>query len=86
MFDQIVLFLSATAAAGPLPEPSGWPPWAYVYGVGGVVFVVGLLLCIRTRQIDLAERRGRLTLGLMIAGFLGYALAQGLIQLALPGW
>jgi len=73
----------AAAAAG---EPADWTSWAYVYGVGGLVFVVGLALCIKTGQIDLSQRRGRQTLALMVAGFVGYALLQGVMQMGLPRW
>ena len=79
------LFLPLLLAADALPvQPAGWQPWAYVYGVGGAVFLIGLIICIRTRQIDLGQRRGRLTLLLMVAGFVGYALLQGIMQLVLP--
>jgi hypothetical protein len=84
MLARLVPFL-VLAAASPA-EPAGWEPWAYVYGVGGAVFAIGLGLCLWTRRIDLRERRGRRTLLLMVAGFVGYAILQGVMQLALPRW
>jgi len=64
--------------------PAGWRPWAYVYLVGGVVFVIGLLLCVQTKQIDLSRRRGRIVLALMLLGFAAYTALQGIMQLVLP--
>ena len=85
MLVRLASFLTF-AAAQPPTEPAGWEPWAYVYGVGGAVFVIGLALCLWTRRIDLRERRGRRTLLLMVGGFVGYAILQGVMQLALPRW
>jgi len=75
------------AAASPPPgEPAGLSPWIYVHGVGGLIFAFGLVLCLRTREIDIRERRGRRTVLLMLAGFAGYALLQGAMQVLLPRW
>ena len=85
MLHCLAAWLAAVGAGGPA-EPADWTSWAYVYGVGGLVFAVGLALCIRTGEIDPSRRRGRRTLALMIAGFVGYALLQGVMQMALPRW
>ena len=54
--------------------------------IGGVVFALGLALCLGAGQIDLKEQRGRKALVLMICGFVGYAVLQGVMQMALPRW
>jgi len=72
--------------AGGAMEVPDWTAWAYVYGVGGVVFAVGLVVCVATRQIDLSAKRGRRAMALMVAGFVGYAILQGVMQMALPRW
>lgn len=78
--------LSWLALAQTPADVPDWTSWAYVYGVGGVVFAVGLALCLGTRQIDLRERRGRRALLLMVCGFAGYAVLQGVMEMALPRW
>jgi len=85
MMHHLALWLAA-AGAGGAAEPAGWTSWAYVYGVGGLVFAIGLALCLKSGQIDPSRRRGRRILALMIAGFVGYALLQGVMQMALPRW
>ena len=85
MLEGFACLLPMAVAQTPIEVPD-WSGWAYVYGVGGVAFALGLLLCLRTRAIDLRERRGRRALALMIAGFVGYALLQGVMQMALPRW
>ena len=82
MIESIAFTLFAAAAA--TREPAGGSAWVYVYGVGGAIFAAGLVLCIRTGRIDWRERRGRRTLALMVAGFVGYALLQGVMQFLLP--
>ncbi|MBN1422832.1 MAG: hypothetical protein JXP34_28910 [Planctomycetes bacterium] len=84
---MVFRFAAFLAAAQPgAGEPAGISPWIYVHGVGGIVFALGLVACLRTRQIDVRERRGRRTLVLMVAGFAGYALLQGAMQVLLPRW
>ena len=85
MLERLVSLLPVVGAKMPTDVPD-WTSWAYVYGVGGVVFAVGLVLCIATRQIDLRAGRGRRALALMIGGFVGYAILQGVMQMALPRW
>jgi len=85
MMHCLALWLAAARAGGPA-EPADWTSWAYVSGVGGVGFAIGLALCLKSGQIDPSRRRGRRILALMIAGFVGYALLQGVMQMALPRW
>ena len=84
MLESLALLVAAAADA-PTTVPD-WTGWAYVYIVGGVVFALGLALCIATRQIDLREQRGRRMLLLMLGGFVGYAVLQGVMQMGLPCW
>ena len=85
MLDGLASVILCAGELAPTVVPD-WTGWAYVYGVGGVVFAAGLVLCLATRQIDVRERRGRRALALMICGFVGYAVLQGVMQMGLPRW
>lgn len=53
--------------------PRIWWPYLYQYGVGVVVFGLGLLLILRTGACVPARREDRFWLGVLIGGFLWYA-------------
>ncbi len=54
-------------------------PYFYQELVGGLVFLCGLLLVWRGGELGLRGRRAR-WLGLLLAGFAGLALVQGILQ------
>lgn len=53
----------------------------YQYGVGGLVFVVGLIYAARQGYIGLRGRQGLASV-LMVSGFIGFAALQGYLQFA----
>ncbi len=52
---------------------SVWYPWLYQYGVGGVIFVVSVVLLLRSGALNLRHLPHRFLLGALIAGLLGFA-------------
>ena len=50
-----------------------WLPFIYLYGVGGIAFVVGMLLILRTKALDVSFERHKKWLWVLIYGFLFYA-------------
>lgn len=85
MLEGFACLLWMAVAQTPTEVPD-WTSWAYVYGAGGSAFGLGLAVCLGTRQIDLRERSGKRALLLMVCGFVGYAVLQGVMQMALPRW
>ncbi|HOX38241.1 MAG TPA: hypothetical protein PL033_09680 [Candidatus Brocadiia bacterium] len=79
-FPSPALILAASEAM----QTAGWQPWAYQYIIGGTVFAIGMALCVKTKQIDLATSRGKKTFALMLVGLVVYALLQGFMQMVLP--
>ncbi len=50
-----------------------WLPFIYLYGVGGIAFVVGMLLILRTKALEVSFERHKKWLWVLIYGFLFYA-------------
>lgn len=52
----------------------------YQYGVGGLIFLLGLWLCWRNGDLDLTRAQDRRFLYYCLFGMLAYALGQGFFQ------
>ena len=50
-----------------------WLPFIYLYGVGGIAFVLGMLLILRTKALEVSFERHKKWLWGLIYGFLFYA-------------
>tara|TARA_B100001245_G_scaffold170123_1_gene129005 strand:+ start:1385 stop:1597 length:213 start_codon:yes stop_codon:yes gene_type:complete len=50
-----------------------WLPFIYLYGVGGIAFVLGMLLILRTKALQVSFERHKKWLWVLIYGFLFYA-------------
>tara|TARA_Y100000814_G_scaffold260605_1_gene211401 strand:+ start:704 stop:916 length:213 start_codon:yes stop_codon:yes gene_type:complete len=46
-----------------------WLPFIYLYGVGGIVFIVGMFLILRTKALRLNYHRHKKWLWLLLYGF-----------------
>lgn len=55
-----------------LPFDRVWLPYLYLYGVGGLLFLGGLYLVLRSGALDLKRPRHRRWLGVLLFGFLWY--------------
>lgn len=60
-------------SSGAVSIPEYWWPYLYQYGVGLVVFLIGLWLILKYRACDLSRRNDRFWFGVLIFGFLWYA-------------
>jgi uncharacterized membrane protein len=69
-----------------LPFDRTWLPYLYLYGVGGILFLVGIFITLRNKAINLAFRQHRKWLFVLFGGFVWYALIHAvLILLGLGG-
>jgi len=50
-----------------------WLPFIYLYGIGGIVFIVGLFLILRTNALRPSYLRHKKWLWLLIYGFFFWA-------------
>ena len=62
--------------------PEYWYPFLYQYGVGLVIFLIGLTLILKYRSCDLSRSRDRYWFGVLIFGFIWYAGIHFLWHLA----
>ncbi|MEM9491659.1 MAG: hypothetical protein AAGC55_21110 [Myxococcota bacterium] len=58
--------------------------WIYLYGVGGLIYALGSIVCIRAGVLDLKERGERDIFVAATGCLVIFALAHGLFQFVLP--
>ncbi len=56
----------------------------YFYGVGGVIFLTGLIYCGRVGIVGLREAGARRTLALLVGGYLFFVLVHAFFQFVTP--
>lgn len=56
-----------------LSSDSIWLPYLYQYGLGAVIFVIGLVLALRSGATRLTRPEDRLWVAVLIGGFVWYA-------------
>ena len=54
-----------------------WAPYIYLYAVGGIAFLIGMYLIIKTRSLNLQKDHHKKWLVVLIAGFIYYASIHG---------
>jgi hypothetical protein len=63
-----------------------WGPYFYTYGIGGLIFLVTMIIIVRTGALNLAPNRDRWLFGALIAGLVAFCFFHGIwIYLALRG-
>ena len=50
-----------------------WLPYIYLYGVGFIIFVIGLWIILHYRACNLSRQSDRFWFGILIFGFVWYA-------------
>ena len=53
--------------------PEYWWPFLYQYGVGLIIFTIGITLILRHKSCNLERQNDRFWFGVLIFGFLWYA-------------
>ncbi len=56
---------------------SPWLPWLYHYGIGGLVFVVSLILMLSSGAVRLDRPRDRNLLVVLVIGLLAFMSLHG---------
>ena len=54
-----------------------WLPFIYLYGVGGIAFLIGMYLITRTRALSLDKIHHKKWLFILVFGFIYYASIHG---------
>jgi hypothetical protein len=64
------------------PFENTWLPFIYLYGVGGLFFLTGVLLIRKAGAVDLSKSRHRYWYKVMILGFFYFVILHTLLTLA----
>ena len=63
-----------------------WLPFIYLYGVGGIAFMIGTILIIKTNALNLSSQSHKNWLVILLFGFIYYAgIHAAFILIALRG-
>ena len=63
-----------------------WLPFIYLYGVGGIIFILGMVLVLRSRSLNLKRRYHRIWLFILFFGFAWYVVLHSTVSLAALGY
>lgn len=62
-----------------------WLPYIYQYGLGAVIFIIGLFITLRSGSFDLTRRIHRLWLIVLVVGFVWFVTLHAALTLAALG-
>ena len=65
-----------------LPFTHAWLPFIYLYGVGGILFAVGVILTLKMGSLDLKKKHHLRWFGLLFFGFFWYLVLHSFLNLA----
>ncbi|MBT88634.1 MAG: hypothetical protein V1257_09155 [Candidatus Neomarinimicrobiota bacterium] len=68
-----------------LPFERTWLPYLYLYGAGGLIFMTGIFLILKSKALNRVHKKHRYWLKVLILGFIWYMAIHGLLSLAAVG-
>ena len=63
-----------------------WLPFIYLYGVGGIIFLLGMFLILKSDSLILKRRHHRIWLFILFLGFAWYVVIHSTVSLAALGY
>ena len=63
-----------------------WLPFIYLYGVGGIIFLLGMVLVLKSDSLNLKRRHHRIWLFILFLGFAWYVVIHSTVSLAALGY
>jgi hypothetical protein len=63
-----------------------WLPYIYLYGVGGIFFVIGLIITNKSGAMDLKKKKHRFWFKILIFGFFYYMALHFFLTFAAIYW
>ena len=61
-----------------------WLPYVYQYGFMWTLFIIGIVLAVKSGQLRLNTKQGKRYLFLLVGGLIGYMALQGFLQFIAP--
>lgn len=68
------------------PFESTWLPYLYLYGVGGLFFVSGMIIIKKSKALNTEKKSHRRWFRILIFGFIYFTLIHGLLIIAALYW
>lgn len=65
-----------------LPFSHTWLPYIYLYGIGGLLFLSGVIITIKSESLDLKRPKHRIWLSVLIFGFIWFMVMHALWNMA----
>ncbi len=63
---------------------TSWLPYVYVYSIGGLLYLAGMMIALRSGAMNLSTRRGRVILLLLVGGMLFFLAFHFFFQFVAP--
>lgn len=68
------------------PFSHTWLPYIYLYGVGGIFFIIGIIITKKSKAMDLSKKRHRFWFRILIFGFVYYMALHFILIIAALYW
>ena len=65
---------------------NSWLPYIYLYGVGGIFFLTGMIIIYKSGAINLKNKRHRFWFWVLIFGFVYFAILHAVLIIAAMYW
>ena len=62
-----------------------WLPFIYLYGLGGILFIAGIVITIKAGSFDLGRYKHKKWMWVLLFGFVWYLMMHALMTLAALG-
>jgi len=62
-----------------------WLPFIYLYGLGGILFIAGIVITIKAGSFDLGRFKHKKWMWVLLFGFVWYLMMHALMTLAALG-
>jgi hypothetical protein len=68
------------------PFSHTWLPYIYLYGVGGIFFVIGIIITKKSGAMDLKNKKHRFWFKVLLFGFVYYMALHFFLTIAALYW
>jgi len=68
------------------PFESTWLPYLYLYGVGGLFFLIGMIIIRKSGALDWSKKTHRRWYKILLFGFFYFTLIHGILIIAALYW
>lgn len=65
---------------------NSWLPFIYLYGVGGLFFLMGMIIIKKSGALDTAKKSHRRWFKILLFGFFYFVLIHGILIIAALYW